>query len=208
MKIKCLRSDNGGEFTSSEFDMYYANKGIQRQLSIARTPQQNGVVERKNMTVIEMARSMLQDAKLDNKFWCQAVLATIHILNRSLLRTNNEKTPYELWIGILANLKYFRVFGSKCYIRQTDKNMGKFDSRTDEGIFLGYSCKQKAYRCFNHRLGKIVESVHVKVDESTTTTSIINQEESEDDEDSFSEPETVEEQNNEQLQIEDSQQQQ
>ena len=85
---------------------------------------------------------------------------------------------------------YFGVFGSKCYIKWMDKNMGKFDSRSDEGIFLGYSCKRKAYMCFNHRLGKVVESVHVKVDESTTTTSIISQEESEDDEDSFSEPDT------------------
>jgi hypothetical protein len=83
--------------------------------------------------------------------------------------------------------------------------MGKFDSRTDEGIFLGYSCKRKEYVFFNHRLGKIVESVHVKVDESTATTSIISQEESEDDEDSFSEPDT--EQNNEQLQVANGQQQ-
>ena len=81
--------------------------------------------------------------------------------------------------------------------------MGKFDSKTDEGIFLGYSCKRKAYVCFNHRLGKIVESVHVKVDESTTTTSITSQEESEDDKDSFLEPE----QNSEQLQVADDQQQ-
>ena len=144
MKIKCLRSDNGGEFTSSEFDMYYANKGIQRHLSTARTPQQNGVVERKNRTVTEMARSMLQEAKLDKNFWCQAVPVAIHILNKSLLGTNSEKTPYELWTGRRANLKYFRVFGSKCYIKRTDKNLGKFDPRTDEGIFLGYSCKRKA----------------------------------------------------------------
>ena len=81
--------------------------------------------------------------------------------------------------------------------------MGKFDSKTDEGTFLGYSCKRKAYVCFNHRLGKIVESVHVKVDESTPTTSIISQEESEDDEDSILEPK----QNSEQLQVADDQQQ-
>lgn len=123
MKIKCLRSDNGGEFTSSEFDMYCANKGIRRQLSTARTPQQNGVVERKNKTVIEMTRSMLQEDKLDNKFWCQAIPAAIHILNRSLLRTNSEKNPYELWTSRPSNLKYFRVFGSKCYIKRKDKNM-------------------------------------------------------------------------------------
>ena len=157
------------------------------------------------MTVLEMARTMIQEAKLDDKYWGQAVPTVVHILNRSLLRTNSEKTPFELWSGRRANLKYFRVFGSKCYIKRMDKNMRKLDSRSDEGIFLGYSCTRKAYICFNHRLGKIVETVHVKVDESTTTTSIISQEESEDDEDSFSKPDT--EQNNEQLQVADSQQQ-
>jgi len=157
------------------------------------------VVERKNRTVIEMARTMIQEAKLDNKYWGQAV----PILNRALLRTDSEKTPYELWSGKRANIKYFRIFGSECYIKRMDKKMGKFDSKTNEGIFLGYSCKRKAYLCFNHRLGKIVESVHVKVDESTPTTSIISQEESEDDEDNILEPE----QNSEQLQVVDDQQQ-
>ena len=80
------------------------------------------------MIVIEMIRFVLQEAKLDNNFWCQAVPAAIYILNRSLLRTNSEKTPYELWTGRPANLKYFRVFGNKCYIKRTNKNMGKFDS--------------------------------------------------------------------------------
>ena len=152
-----------------------------------------------------MARTIIQEAKLDDKYWGQAVPTAVHILNRGLLRTISEKTTFELSSGRRANLKYFRVFGSKCYIKRMDKNMGKFDSRLDESIFLGYSCKRKAYVCFNHRLGKIVESVHVKVDESTTTTSIISQEESEDDEDSFSELDI--EQNNEQLQLANSQQQ-
>jgi hypothetical protein len=166
LKIKCLRSDNGGEFTSNEFRDFCEEHGIKRQFSTARTPQQNGVVERKNKTVQEMARTMLNDSKLSDIFWGQAVHTTIHILNRGLIKSNSDKTPYELWKGRPTNVKHFRVFGSKCYIKREDKKIGKFDSRVDEGIFVGYSCKIKAYKCYNLRLNKIVESINVKFDET------------------------------------------
>ena len=95
-KIKCLRSDNGGEFTSKEFNHYCEEHGIKRQFSVARTPQQNGVAKRKNRSVLEMARTMINDSKLDDKFWGLAVHTTIHIMNRELLRSGSDKTPYEL----------------------------------------------------------------------------------------------------------------
>jgi len=116
MKIKCLRSDNGGKFTSNEFNDYCHEHGIKRQFSAARTPQQNGVAERKNRTVLEMARTMLNEAGISDRFWPQAVHTAVHTLNRALLRNNTDKTPYELWKGRPANVNYFRVFGSKCYI--------------------------------------------------------------------------------------------
>ena len=166
MKIKCLRSDNGGEFTSNEFMDYCEEHGIKRQFSTARTPQQNGVTERKNMTIQEMARTMLKESKLGDIFWGQAVHTTIHILNRGLLRSNSDKTPYELWKGRPTNVKHFRVFGSKCYIKRED-GIGKFDSRVDKGILVGYSSMRKAYKCYNLRLNKIVESINVKVDEAS-----------------------------------------
>jgi transposase InsO family protein len=112
-RIKCLRLDNGGEFTSKEFMDYCNNHGIKRQFSVARKPQQNGVVERKNMTIQEMARTMIMDSKLTDIFWTQAVHTTIHIQNRVMLRNNTDKNPYELWKGRLENVKHFRVFGSK-----------------------------------------------------------------------------------------------
>jgi transposase InsO family protein len=112
-RIKCLRYDNGGEFTSKEFMDYYNSHGIKRQFFIARTPQQNGVVERKNKTVQKMARTMLMDSKLIDIFWKQAVHITVHIQNRVMLRNNTDKTPYELWKGRPTNVKHFRVFGSK-----------------------------------------------------------------------------------------------
>jgi transposase InsO family protein len=168
-KIKCLRSDNGGEFTSKEFMDYCSSHGIKRKFSIARTPQQNGVVERKNMTVQEMARTMLMDSKLTDIFWTQAVHTTVHIQNRVMLRNNTDKTPYELWKGRPTNVKHFRVFGSKCYIKREDGKMGKFDSRVDKGVLVGYSSTRKAYKCYNMRLNKVVESINVTIDETGKT---------------------------------------
>jgi hypothetical protein len=145
-KIKCLRSDNGGEFTSKEFMDFCSEHGIKRQLSVARTPQQNGVVERKNKIVQEMARTMLMDSKLMDIFWVQEVHTKVHIQNRGMLKNNNDKTPYELWKGRPMNVKHFRVFGRKCYIKREDGRIGKFDSRVDKGILIGYSRKRKAYK--------------------------------------------------------------
>jgi hypothetical protein len=158
MKIKCLRSDNGGEFVSKEFDRCCDENGIRRHFSVTETPQQNGVVERKNRTVIEMARTMLNESKRSNILWPQAVHIVVHILNRILLRNNHFKTPYQLWKGRPAIVKHFRIFGSKCYIKRVDKHLGKLESRIDEGILVGYSYSRKAYKCYNFRLNKIVEA--------------------------------------------------
>jgi transposase InsO family protein len=136
-KIKCLRSNNGGEFTSNEFMDYCSGHGIKMQFFVSKTPQQNGVVERKNRTIQEMARTMLMDSKLIDIFWTQVVHTRFHIQNRVMLRNNTDKTPYELWKGRPTNVKHFRVFGSKCYIKREDGRMGKFDSCGDKGVLLG-----------------------------------------------------------------------
>ena len=91
-----------------------------------------------------MARTMLNDSQLNDKFWGQVVHTSIHIMNRGLLRIESDKTPYELWMGRLANVKHFRIFGSRWYIKRDDGKIGKFDSRVDEGTFVGYSSKRKA----------------------------------------------------------------
>ena len=96
MKIKCLRSDNGGEFTSNEFNEFCESHGIKRQFSSARTPQQNGVVERKNRIVQEAARTMLNEAKLSDYFWREAIYTDVYTLNGAQIRVNKDKTPYEL----------------------------------------------------------------------------------------------------------------
>jgi hypothetical protein len=81
------------------------------------------------------------------------------------LRPNHDKTPYDLWFGRITSIKHFRIFGSKCYIKNDEDNLGKFDPRSDEGIFLGYSTNKIAYICYNLRLLKIVESANVKIDD-------------------------------------------
>jgi transposase InsO family protein len=111
---------------------YCNNHGIKRQFSVARTPQQNGVVERKNRTIQEMARTMIMDSKLTDIFWTRVVHTTVHIQNRVMLRNNTDKTPYELWKGRPTNVKHFRVFGSKWYNKREDGIMGKFESRVDK----------------------------------------------------------------------------
>ena len=138
-KIKCLRSDNGGYFTSNEFMDYCSNRGIKRQFFVARTPQQNGFVERKNKTIQEMALTMIMDSKLKDVFWTQVVHTIVHIQNRVMIKNNTDKTPYKLWKGRPTNAKHFRFFGSKCYIKREDGRMRKFDSRVDKGILVGYS---------------------------------------------------------------------
>jgi hypothetical protein len=84
-----------------------------------------------------------------------------------MLRNNTDKTPYELWKARPANVKHFIVFGSKCYIKRKDGRMGKFDSRVDKGILVGYSSTRKSYKCYNLRLNKVVESINAKIDETS-----------------------------------------
>jgi hypothetical protein len=140
--------------------------GSKRKLFISRTPQQNGVVERKNMTVQEMAQTMLMDSKLIDIFWTHAVHRPLHIQNRVMIRNNNDKT-HELWKGIPTIVNHFRVFGSKYYIKREDGRMGNFDSHVDIGVLVGYSSTSKAYKCYNLRFNKVVESINVTIDETS-----------------------------------------
>ena len=104
--------------------------------------------------------------QIDIYFWTQVVHTSVHIQNRVMLRKNTNKTPYELWKGRPTNVKHFRVFGSKCYIKREDGNMGNFESRVDKGVLVGYSSTRKAYKCYNLILNKVVESINVTIDET------------------------------------------
>ena len=85
-------------------------------------------------------------------YWVESIHTFVHILNKAHLRPQSDKNPYELWFGRLASIKHFKIFGSKCYINNNDENIGKYDDRVDEGIFLGYATNSKGYRCYNKSL--------------------------------------------------------
>jgi len=122
-------------------------------------------VERVNRIVQEMARVMLDESKVPNIFWGEVSQTLVNILNRDHIRVNNNKYPYELWNGKPTFIKNFKIFGSKCYIKMNENNLGKFDFKYNEGIMLGYSSRIKVYKFYNKRLHKIVESIDVRVDE-------------------------------------------
>ncbi|KAH9744422.1 Integrase catalytic domain-containing protein [Citrus sinensis] len=164
--ITCIRSDHGGEFENHAFENFCNDLGIEHQFSSPRTPQQNRVVERKNRSIQEMARTMLNENSLPKYFWAEAVNTACYVLNRVLIRPNLNKTPYELWKDIKPNIGYFKVFGCKCFVLNTKDNLGKFDPKSDVGIFLGYSNSSKAYRVYNKKTLVVEESMHVTFDES------------------------------------------
>jgi hypothetical protein len=105
------------------------------------------------------------DSKLIVIFWTHTGHTTVHIKNRVILKNNNDKTFYELWKGRPTNVKHFKVFGRKCYIKREDGRMGKFDSHVEKGVLVGYSSTSKAYKCYNMRLKKVVQIINVTIDE-------------------------------------------
>jgi hypothetical protein len=175
-RLKAVRSDRGGEFSSRSFKEFCDKNGIKREYTIPRTPQQNGVVERKNRSVQQMARSMMNEKNIPHTYWVEAIHTAIHILNKAHLRPHSDKTPYELWFGRPASIKHFKVFGSTCYIKNNDENIGKYDDWADEGIFLGYATNSKGYICYNKRLHKLVDCIDVKVDEEIPVRNISSDE--------------------------------
>ncbi|WVZ58312.1 hypothetical protein U9M48_008593 [Paspalum notatum var. saurae] len=161
-----IRSDNGREFDNTNIEEYCDDVGIKHEFSATYTPQQNGVVERKNRTLITLARSMLDEYGTSEKFWAEAINTACYAFNRLYPHRLLDKTPYELLNGRKPNISYFRVFGCKCYIYKKRQHLGKFQRRCDIGFLLGYSSKSKAYRVFNEATGLVEETYDVEFDES------------------------------------------
>ncbi|GJV27597.1 retrovirus-related pol polyprotein from transposon TNT 1-94 [Tanacetum coccineum] len=161
------RTDHGREFDNEvQFGEFCNANGITHNFSAPRTPQSNGVVERKNRTLQEISRTMLNEQSLPQKFWCNAIDTSTYILNRILIRAILGKTPYELLRGRKPTLDYFRVFGSKCFILNTKDYLTKFDPKSYECVFLGYSQNSKAYIILNKHTRKVKESLNVTFDET------------------------------------------
>ncbi|GKD76008.1 putative ribonuclease H-like domain-containing protein, partial [Tanacetum coccineum] len=155
--VKIIRCDNGTEFKNHAMNEFCAKKGIKREFSVARTPQQNGVTKRKNRTLIEAARTMLADSLLPIPFWAEAVNTACYVLNRVLVTKPQNKTPYELLIGNSPSISFMRPFGCPLTILNTLDSLGKFD----EGYFLGYSTTSKAFRVYNKRTKRVEENLHI-----------------------------------------------
>jgi hypothetical protein len=160
-QIMRIRSDHGREFKNSKFKEFCLSYGIKQEFSSPITLQQNGVVERKNKVIQEMAHVMIHSKNLAQHLLGEAVNTACHFINRVYLRPETSKTPYEIWRGKKPAVKYFRTFGSKLYILHDRENLGKFDSKSDEGIFLRYSTNIRAYRVFNKRTETVMESINV-----------------------------------------------
>ena len=133
------------------FSIFCEKHCIKRQFSIAKTPQQNGVAEITNKTIQKVARAMIDESRTSHTFWGKATHTSVNILNKAHVCVNSDQTPYEIWYGKPPSVKHFRVFGSKCFIKNTDEKLGKFEHKEDEGIFLGYSSRSKGYKCYNKR---------------------------------------------------------
>ena len=164
-KIKHIRSDNGTEFKNTGLDTYLDTLGITHEFSAPYTPQQNGIVERKNRTLIEMARTMLDEYKTPRKFWPEAIDTACHTINRVYLHKLLNKTSYELLTGKKPNVSYFRVFGARCWIKDPH-HTSKFAPKAHEGFMLGYGKDSHSYRVFNLFHYKVVETVDVRFDET------------------------------------------
>ncbi|GKE82929.1 retrovirus-related pol polyprotein from transposon TNT 1-94 [Tanacetum coccineum] len=146
MKAQVLKiqSDNGTKLKNAILKSSYEKLGILHHTSIAQMPQQNGVVERRNRTLVE---------------------ALVLLKNHSLVHPRYNKTPYELIKGRKPNFQYFHVFGSLCYPTNDRDDLGKMKPKADIGIFVGYSESSRGFRVYNRRTRKIMETIHVKFDE-------------------------------------------
>ncbi|GJR78831.1 putative ribonuclease H-like domain-containing protein [Tanacetum coccineum] len=160
-KVKVIRSDNRAEFKNREMDEFYGQKGIKKEYSVARTPQQNRVAERKNRTLIEAARTMLADSLLPIVFLVEAFNTTCYVLNRVLVTKPHNKTPYELIIGRALSISFMRTFGCPVTILNTLDPLGNFDGKVEEEFLVGYSVNSKAFRVFNSETRKVKENLHV-----------------------------------------------
>ena len=163
--VKRIRSDNVTEFKNSIMKEFCSEKGITHTFSAPRTPQQNGVVERKNRTLIEAAKTMLEESKLPTYFWAEAINTACYTKNISIINQAQGKTPYQLMKKRKPTLNFLDVFGCKCFVlRNQGENLGKFEAKADEAIFVEYATT-RAYRVYNLRMNMVMESFHVVFDD-------------------------------------------
>lgn len=164
-RIKVFRTDRGGEFLSNQFTKYCKETGLERHYTAPYSPQQNGVVERRNRTVVEMARSNLKGMKMPNVLWGEAVSHAVYILNRVSTKSLEETTPYELWTGRKPQIGHLRVFGCVAHMMIPKNHLKKLDDRSKRVVHLGIEKGTKAYRLLDPVTGSIYVSRNVVFEE-------------------------------------------
>ncbi|KAK5670322.1 hypothetical protein QVD99_8718 [Batrachochytrium dendrobatidis] len=158
LPVRAIRTDNGGEFTSSAFQQFLKLKGIEVQRTTPYTPQQNGVAERKNRTIVSAVRAMFAGCKLGREFWAEAAMTAVYLQNRSPNKALGQRTPYELWTGELPKVMHLRTFGCAAYALRPKQLLTKLDTRTRRCIFIGYHSQAKAYKLFDLESKKMITS--------------------------------------------------
>nr|GEW15148.1 hypothetical protein [Tanacetum cinerariifolium] len=155
----------GTDFLNKTLNAFFKEEGIEHQTLTARTPKQNGVVKRRNRTLVEAARTMLSASQLPLFFWAEAIATTCYIQNRSIIILTHDKTPYHIINDRKPSIKHLHIFGCICYITRDGENLDKMKEKGDQCILVGYSTQLKRYRVYNKRTRMIVESIHIRFDE-------------------------------------------
>nr|GFA78440.1 integrase, catalytic region, zinc finger, CCHC-type, peptidase aspartic, catalytic [Tanacetum cinerariifolium] len=162
--IIIVRTDNGTEFKNHVLKEYFDCVGITHEISAAKTPQQNGVIERRNRTLVEAARTMLIFSHVSLFLWAEAIATACYTQNRSIIHRRFSK-PYELIQGRKIDISYLHVFWALCYLKNDHEDIGKLGAKGDIGFFIGYSANFVAYRVYNRGTKKIMETMNVMFNE-------------------------------------------
>ena len=164
---RTLRTDNGAEYTSNKFKEFCRDSKIKQEFTVPETPQQNGVAERFNRTIVEMRRCLLIQAKLSKKYWVRALDTATHIRNLTVSANSNEgKSPFELFTGKTAGRNHLRVFGCTAYVKKRKVNLRNLDSRSVKAKFIGYDSNSTAYILQELATKKIIKARNVLFEEN------------------------------------------
>ncbi|GBN23606.1 Retrovirus-related Pol polyprotein from transposon TNT 1-94 [Araneus ventricosus] len=165
-KLKSVRTDNGLEFCHKDFETFLRDLGIKIERTSFYTPELNGIAERFNRSSMEAVRTMLQDSGLQPRFWAEALHAYVHAKNRCSHKLTEGKTPMEIWSGHKPSIRHCRTFGSLAYVYVPTVNRNKLQPKAKIGILVGYAVNRRGYRVWLPKERKVVESIHVKIDET------------------------------------------
>eukprot|EP00253_Pinus_taeda_P025456 PITA_25456 len=157
-KLKCVRSDNGGEYCSKDFDRYYSKHGIRREKTVPRTPQENGVSERMNKTIMERARCMRLHAGLSLQFWADAIDTAIYLINKGPSSSLDGGVPEEAWTGKKVNYSILKPFGFEAFVHIDKENRTKLEAKSKKCTFIGYGVNDFGYRLYDYENHKIIRS--------------------------------------------------